>query len=251
MERCPEYVPAAVWRFYRELALNERDRDQIARLFGRDMALTWRSLAKQIGTDDGATMDWRRLFDLLYTLRLTFDPGARDAMQRAKKLLPEIAAAAESLAAMIRDYQALSEAHQITAPFDLYHLGALIRIAKHGRRDDLDDLDLPGKDVSLINPATLIEELAISSRLFKPGCSYDASTHVHDSKYSRISAWVRHFDARWKDRQRRMTARFDVSNADLARIASAVLRLDVTREAVKQARVRAKPQDEPELFVPD
>lgn len=105
-----------------------------------------------------------------------------------------------------------------------------------------------------MNTATIIDELANSAWYHEPECFNETATHVHDRKASHVSAWVRHFDAMWQRWQEPycMVARFDVSNTDLARIASAVLRMDVSRETVKQARARAKPaNDEAELFAPD
>ncbi len=65
MDRRPEYLPAAVWRFYRELdekrdpasgesLLNQRDRALIAHLFAPDMERTWRNFARHI---DGPDVD--------------------------------------------------------------------------------------------------------------------------------------------------------------------------------------------------
>lgn len=152
MDRRPEYLPAAVWRFYRELdekrdpasgesLLNQRDRALIAHLFAPGMERTWRNFARHIEGPDvdlsratssvypagmaqcGCTfreavseMDWRRLFDLLLQVRKTFDPSDRGAMRRAEDLLPEIAETAEDLVAKLREYQALRERHEISAP---------------------------------------------------------------------------------------------------------------------------------------
>ena len=97
MDRRPDYLPAAVWQFYRELdereLLSDRDRKLIARLFAPGMQSTWRVLAKSIRTET----DWRRVADLLLTLRLSFDKGARDGLRRARELMPEIAKAATDL----------------------------------------------------------------------------------------------------------------------------------------------------------
>ena len=291
MDRCPEYVPAAVWRFYRELdeerdlqsgesLLSQRDCALIGRLFAPDMARTWRNFARHIDGPDvdlsratgsvypaamaqrGCTfrdavaeMDWRHLFDLLLQVRKTFDPSDRDAMRRAEDLLPEIAEVAEDLAAKLREYQALRDRHLISAPPEFYHLGELVSVSLYGRRDDLDPDTLPDEDVSLLNTATVIDELANSAWYHEPECFNETATHVHDRKASHVSAWVRHFDAMWQRWQEPycMVARFDMSNTDLARIATAVLRMDVSRETVKQARARAKPQDasEAELLAPD
>ncbi|MGB5830961.1 MAG: hypothetical protein WBG92_03100 [Thiohalocapsa sp.] len=288
MDPRPEYLPAAVWRFYRELRdgdlLNDGDRALVARLFAPEMAQTWRNMSRRIEPGNPADisrlfewqqfsytscmkerectldeaiaeLDWRHVFDLLLSVRLSFDKDARAAMARCRELLPEIAETAAVLATRLDEYRELSSEHSVSAPDEFILFGDLIRIVLHGwhRRDD--PQCLPAKEVSVINPVDIIDELANAARWHEPKPRRESYAYACDAKFSNVAAWVRHFDVRWNEYQNdgALAARFSVGDTDLARIASAVLGLDVSREAVKQARARAKPQDddEAELFTAD
>jgi hypothetical protein len=283
MDRRPEYLPAAVWRFYRELAdkypEDQPERARLAgRLFGTDrqsreranldgrkepaIALTWRALARQIETapvdplreeqatrwrDDQplrqalAEQDWRHLLDLLLQLPHTYTPEAREALRRADGLLSEIGEAAERLADLLREYSTIRERYQFTAP-ELFTMLSEWLKATTGE-------DEPGRYEPA--PADMIESLALAAWSHTIDADAIDEAFIRDRKVSNITGWVRHFDALWaRWQQDCCAARFEVSNTDLARIASAVLEMDISRETVKQARARAKPQDEAELFDP-
>jgi len=261
-ERRPKYIPAAVWRFYRQLedrdSLRTRDHALITRLFGPDMELTWRNLARHVETKNPehidispyrvrnyvqiaedldctereaiAEQDWRHLFQLLMDLRLSFDASARDAMKRAEELLGEIGDTAERLAELICEYGELRTKHEFSAPEEFSILSEWLRATT--REDEPSRYD-PA-------PADMIEALGFAAWYHELECHNETATHVHDRKYSYITAWIRHFDALWRRWQEEMAARFVIGDTDLARIASVVLRIDVSREAVSRARSRAK-----------
>ena len=276
MDRRPEYVPAAVWRFYRELA-DKYPEDQperarlVARLFSPDMARTWRNLTRQIETaplsplrieqesrwatedDRGlpprqvtAEQDWRHLLDLLLQLPHTFAPEVRDELKHAEGLLAEIGDTAERLSDLMREYNHLSERHQFSRPEPFTILSEWIK-ATTGENE-------PGSYEPA--PADMLQSLAFAAWYHETKAGDIDEAFIRDRKPSYIAAFVRHFDALWKRWQDLcFAARFEVSNTDLSRIASAVLRMDVSRETVKQARARTKPQDEgddeAELLTPD
>lgn len=272
MDRRPDFIPAAVWRFYRELVdgdlFNDHARDKalVARLFGPDMALTWRNLSRQIegapidlaphqyphfgriADKHGLTLreavaeqDWRLLFDLIMQSRVTLNPEARDAIKRAEELLGEIGETAERLAELLREYRSIRSHHQFTAPPAFGILSEWLE-ATTGEPE-------PARDYPA--PVDMVESLAFSAWYHEIEPDEIDAAFIHDRKFSRVSAWVRHFDALWDRWQAVMVARFEISNTDLARIASAVLRLDVSREAVKKARAKPDPQDKAELFGPE
>jgi hypothetical protein len=237
------------------------------------MAPTWRNLSRHIDAPDlppsqstmtayyhaperfgaltlreaDAEMDWRHLFDLLLQSAVTFTPEARGAMKRAEELLGEIGETAERLSELLREYSAVRERHQFTAPEPFSMLGEWIS-ATTGEPE-------PGRYEP--SPAAMIETLAFAAWNHTIDADEIDAAFIHDRKFSHVAAWVRHFDALWQRWQVCMAARFTVSNTDLARVASAVLRMNVSREAVKVARerARAEPQDEAdndaELFAPD
>jgi hypothetical protein len=87
----------------------------------------------------------------------------------------------------------------------------------------------------------VLERLREAARDYGPAPRYPEQAHATTRKAGLVSEWVRSIDARFScyyDPQifpRGLT----LTDADLARVAEAVLGLRVTREAVKKARATA------------
>lgn len=250
-DRCPAWVPAPVWELARELEpdgwWSAKVRAAAARLLGPGMAPTWRRLA-----DEGHDWDeevWRLLFDLFFMSAET--PAAagnlRGALNDAGPALDRIAELADELADRIDAYSELAERNGISVPDELEL--TLEWVHRTARADPLfqqyasEQSGFPSPDGDaeeyLPRPVDLLRGLSNAAREHTPGTRWPHQGYVHASrKEGRLVDWVRAFDLRFRENylsQLRIPG-LALGDTDLARIASAVLDLDVRREVVKKAR---------------
>lgn len=248
-ERHPGYVPKAVWRFALEIrdkgpAISGKaeDLETISRLMGTDMRQTWENLERQGIREE---QSWRLLLDLFYTSRpgFAFHREYREALKQVGEQLPKIAKLAEQLSEQIEQVRALALETGIQYPPELGSLGALLddmgppvpAIELRDRRE----LYVFLKELDYIEPAALLEHLATVANDFEPTPDAGGAPHSTQRKAGVISEWVRFFDSRYSKYYRPFTPeRPEIGAADLARIGSAVLGMNVLEDTVKKARQR-------------
>lgn len=246
-ERRPGYVPEAVWRLALEIRADTaetpskaEDLTTVSRLLAPGMRQTWENLERQ---DIQEEQSWRLLLDLFYTSRpgRAFHPEYRESLKRVSERLPKIAKLAEQLSEQIEQVRALALETGIQYPPELGSLGALLddmgppipAIEPRDRRE----LSEFVKELDYIEPAAMLEHLATVAKNFKPTPETWSAPHPNQPKAGFISEWVRFFDSRYSWHYRPLIPeRPEIGAADLARIGSAVLQMELKGNSVSHAR---------------
>lgn len=234
-------------------------------------AENWRAMREdfsQQGDPWCNVMDYRHLFDLLWSLPSSFDNGAHQARRRARELVqgankkatPTIAELAFQLADALTEYRDLAERHNLSEPIEGRLTEAWIETAGLAQSNPIDRYRFERETLPhfgwgsgftdvrwLPNPALMLETLAIAFDDFEPTASPTFADHANAKQQSRQTAIVRHFERLWSRIQpndewpdRRppdiMAARFTIGPTDLARILSALFGFEISRANVKDAR---------------
>lgn len=207
----PAWLPPEVWRFAHELRDNPetmRVRTVVLiRLLAPEMAPTWHRLAACGVTDPRS---WRLLLDLFATSApgMAHDRDLRAGMAEATRLQAAIVTRAAELAALLAEAQSLANRRRLKVPVTTDYRGTV---------DKLEAIQ-----------AAAVADVVPASPHGRPATTRKGGT---------IPEWVRHFEARWRIYADQIQpAGLTLDHADLARIGSAVLGLEVDRTAVRKYR---------------
>lgn len=230
----------------------------------------WRAMRedfRQHGATWWQVMDYRHLFDLLWSLPSTFDNGAYQARRRARELVqgstnkatPTIAELAYQLADALTEYRTIAERRHLSEPIEGRLTEAWIETAVRAQPDPIDRYRFERETLPhfgwgygfadvrwLPNPALMLETLAVAFEGFEPTASPVFADYANTEQEPGKTAIVRHFERAWCNFQacnrgdmrppNVMAARFTIGDTDLSRILSALFGFPFTRENIKDTR---------------
>lgn len=244
--QCPDYLPPDVWDFAHEVKNGRPERDNVlARLMAVECAPVWKSLSVQ-GVSD--KQSWRLLLDLFYTSAKgeAHDPYGRTALKTARELMPKIADKALELRELLDQYIELSREHGLTAPDEFYDLGCWMQAARDPSIDE--EQNYQGQRAS---PRDMIDALWDAALSHSPEPAYPDQGYMTTPKAGVLAEWVRHILTRYRIYYASQIKPCPINFTDttIARIGSAVLGLELTRETVKYIRKKMPPILESEQVI--